>query len=285
VSVNANSLEKEFLFTERDFNYLSQLAGEQAGIDITASKRELVYGRLSRRLRILGMKNFNQYCEQLRKGDKEEVVYFINAITTNVTSFFRENHHFEFLEKELLPALMEKNDNVARPRLRIWSAGCSSGKEPYSIAMVLRERIPDFARWDAKILATDLDSDILKTARRGIYPLDQIDGVSLSRRKQWFQVGRGKNEGFVRVRDEIKRLISFRQLNLTASWPMKAVFDFIFYRNVAIYFDKPTRTVLIDRIADQLSQDAHLFVGHSESLFGLTNRFYSVGRTVHRKIS
>ncbi len=276
---------REFLYTEKDFKYLAQLAGTRAGISLSSSKRELIYGRLARRLRELGLKSYKQYCERLKEGDEEELTHFINAITTNVTSFFRENHHFEFLEQNLLPDLINHQDDVKKPRLRLWSAGCSSGEEPYSMAMVLQESIPDIRRWDAKILATDLDLNILDIASRGIYPLQRMQGVSLGRRKRWLSLGIGNNEGTAKVGSDIRQLVTFRQLNLTAEWPMRGLFDAIFCRNVTIYFDKPTRIRLLNRFANLLSDGGHLFVGHSESLFGLTDRFRSVGRTIHQKES
>ncbi|MCH8078978.1 MAG: protein-glutamate O-methyltransferase CheR [Proteobacteria bacterium] len=276
---------REFLFTEKDFKYLAQLAGTRAGINLSSSKRELIYGRLARRLRELGLKSYKQYCDRLKDGDEEELTNFINAITTNVTSFFRENHHFEFLEQNLLPELINNQNDVNKPRLRLWSAGCSSGEEPYSMAMVLQESIPDIRRWDAKILATDLDLNILDIASRGIYPLQRMQSVSLVRRKRWLSLGIGKNEGTGKVGNDIRQMVTFRQLNLTADWPMRGSFDAIFCRNVTIYFDKPTRIRLLNRFANLLSDDGHLFVGHSESLFGLTDRFRSVGRTIHQKVS
>ncbi|MCK5001542.1 MAG: protein-glutamate O-methyltransferase CheR [Gammaproteobacteria bacterium] len=286
---NQSSYKKEYLFTDKDFTYLSKLAGDLAGISLSSGKRELIYGRLVKRLRALGLKDFKQYCALLRAGeeeggDKEELTNFINSITTNVTSFFRENHHFDFMADTLLPELIHEKSEESRPRLRIWSAGCSSGKEPYSIAMVLKECIPDIERWDAKILATDLDSNILDVAKTGVYPKDHVKEISAERRKRWFQMGRGLNEGTIKVSDDVKNMVAYRQLNLTEAWPMKGSFDIIFCRNVTIYFDRDTRVTLLDRFAEYLDDDGCLFVGHSESLFGLTQRFNTVGRTIHRKI-
>ena len=280
---------KEYLFTDRDFSYLSKLAGELAGISLSSGKRELIYGRLAKRLRVLGLKDFKQYCDILKngeeeEGDKEERTHFINSITTNVTSFFRENHHFEFMADTLLPELIRKKNSDSQPQLRIWSAGCSSGKEPYSIAMVLKECIPDFERWDVKILATDLDSNILEVAKVGVYPKEHLKEISLDRRKRWFQTGRGSNEQSIKVTNDIKNIVTYRKLNLTEPWPMKGSFDIIFCRNVTIYFGRETRIDLLERFADLLNDKGCLFVGHSESLFGLTQRFSTVGRTIHRKI-
>ena len=287
---NKNSgYKKEYLFTDKDFSYLSKLAGDLAGISLSSGKRELIYGRLVKRLRALGLKDFKEYCTLLKNteeegGNKDERTHFINSITTNVTSFFRENHHFDFMAETLLPELIRKKSGDSQPRLRIWSAGCSSGKEPYSIAMILKECIPDIERWDAKILATDLDSNILDVARSGVYPNDHIKEIPAAQSKRWFQVGRGLNEGSIKVVDDIKNMVTYRQLNLTEKWPMKGTFDIIFCRNVTIYFDRDTRVTLLNGFADYLDDDGCLFVGHSESLFGLTQRFSTVGRTIHRKI-
>lgn len=280
-------LKKEFLFTDKDFYYLSQLANDMAGIKLSEAKRELVYGRLSKRLRILGLNSFEQYCDRLREGEDgdEEFTHFINSITTNVTSFFRENHHFEFLANELIPGHIKTNSGTSQPRLRIWSAGCSSGKEPYSIAITLRGAIPDIRNWDAKILATDLDSNILDIARKGVYPEEKVDEIPPQIRKKWFMEGKGNNAGTIKVSDDVRNMVTFNQLNLTDEWPLKGIFDAIFCRNVTIYFDKATRIKLLDRFAEHLTPNGHLFVGHSESLFGLSNRFVTVGRTIHRKIA
>jgi len=277
--------EKEFIFTDADFQYLSQLAYDSAGINLREDKKELIYGRLSKRIRILGMTSFKQYCDLLRSQQEDEIVNFINAITTNVTHFFREIHHFEYLETTLLPEIMQRESTTLQPVLRVWSAGCSSGNEPYSIAMVLKECIANLERWDAKILATDLDSNILEVARNGVYPASSIESVSERRVKNWFKKGAGNNEGEVKISRELIELVSYKKLNLMGPWPMKGLFDFIFCRNVAIYFDKMTREKVVNRLADQLKDGGCLFVGHSETLFGITTRFECVGKTIYRKIS
>lgn len=278
-----SAFEKEFVFTDKDFSYISQVVGERFGIDLPETKRELIYGRLARRLRKLGLKSFKEYCDRLERGDEEEFTNFINAITTNVTSFFREKHHFEFLESELLPELIIKQKHMIRPRLRIWSAGCSSGREPYTIAMVLKESIQNLHHWDVKILATDLDSNILEIARKGVFSIDHINEIPHKSQQKWLKVGYGSNQGAFKICDEVMQMISYRQLNLLSRWPMQGLFDFIFCRNVTIYFDSENRINVINRFADQLVEGGHLFVGHSESLFGLTHRFQTVGRTIHKK--
>jgi chemotaxis protein methyltransferase CheR len=269
-------MDAEFEFSDRDFQHIRQVISGIAGISLADSKRDLVYSRLSRRLR------FNDYCQLLESGENEaELSEFINALTTNLTSFFREVHHFDFLAKELLPALMRER-NFGSRRLRIWSAGCSTGEEPYSIAMVVRETLPTVG-WDIKILATDLDSNVLATAQQGVYDLNRVKGLPEQRIRRWFQKGSGAQAGKVRVTPALRELITFRQLNLMEPWPMRGAFDLMFCRNVLIYFNKQTQRVLFDRFADQLIEDGHLFVGHSESLFKVTDRFAPLGKTIYKR--
>jgi len=280
-----NNIEKEFIFTDDDFNFLSELAVKTAGINLTTDKRELVYGRVSKRLRILDIDNFKDYCRLLKKKNSEESLHFINSITTNVTSFFRENHHFEYLADNVIPDIIKSNAGLSTPRLRIWSAGCSTGEEPYSIAMVLRENISDIDNWDAKILATDLDSNVLKTAKQAIYPLERVKQISIERKKRWMQMGCDENQDSIKIKEEIRQLVHFKQLNLTEAWPVQGRFDCIFFRNVAIYFKKPTQTSILNRFADHQQINDKLFVGHSESLIGISQRYQSIGQTIHKKVS
>lgn len=276
---------KEFHLSDKDFNYLRKLVGERTGINLSPAKRQMVYGRLSRRLRELDLKSFSQYCELLKNGDEKELLEFTNAITTNLTSFFRELHHFEFLRQTLLPELLK---NKSERRLRIWSAGCSSGEEPYSIAMVVREVIPPIRGWDVRILATDLDSNMLKQGKEGVYSAaEHMNGMPKERIKRFILKGHGHNKEFIKVSPELQEIIIFKQLNLMHDWPMRGPFDFIFCRNVVIYFSKDTQKdtqkVLFDRFADLLETNGHLFIGHSESLYNVSHRFQSLGRTIYRK--
>jgi len=273
--------ELEFRFTDAHFRCLRDLALEHIGISLSDAKRTLVYGRLARRVRRLGLDNFDQYCELLQRDGGGELKYFTNAITTNLTAFFREPHHFDYLTATLLPELMRKK--AADKRLRIWSAGCSTGEEPYSIAMVLAETIPRLDLWDVRILATDIASDVLATGESGIYSENRIAGLSPGRKKRWFQKGRAGNAGKVRVVPELRRLIRFRKLNLVDIWPMRGPFDFIFCRNVVIYFDKATQKVLFDRFACLLGRGSSLFIGHSESLFRVSDCFRLIGKSMYSK--
>lgn len=277
---------QRFKFTDENYQFISNLMLEHAGIHLPVSKRELIYGRLVKRLRQLQLDSFEQYCGLLKQGDEEELVHCINSLTTNVTSFFRENHHFEYLLSTALPEVFNSKTRENNKRIRIWSAGCSSGEEPYSIAMTIKQSQLFKAGWDIKILATDLDSRILSQAKAGIYNVEKLESLPVQQRKLWFRKGRGENEGLALVADEIKNMISFKLLNLADPvWPMRGLFDIIFCRNVVIYFEREMRQSLVNRFSDLLTQDGHLFIGHSESLFGISDRFKSVGNTIHRKIA
>ena len=273
---------QEFTFTDRDFEYLRTLVGEHAGISLGEQKRQLVYGRLTRRLRQLQIADFAGYCHYVQQNTASEIGEIINAITTNLTSFFRENHHFEHLKGEALPDLMARN--AAKRRLRLWSAGCSTGEEPYSIAMTLMESLPEIASWDAKLLATDIDSQVLARAASGVYADDRVRDLPPERMRRWFSKGQGNNAGKVKVSDKLQKLIAFRQLNLMQSWPMHGPMDVIFCRNVVIYFDKETQKKLFDRYADMLAPEGYLYVGHSETLHRICDRFRLIGRTIYQKI-
>jgi chemotaxis protein methyltransferase CheR len=274
---------REFDFTDDDFERIRQFVSEHTGIVLTEAKKNMVYGRLSKRVRKGRFAGFTDFCDAIDDGDEHEQEFLINAITTNLTAFFRENHHFEFLANTVIPELVkEKGHNK---RLRIWSAGCSTGEEPYSIAMTLKESLPNFDQWDVKILATDLDANVLEHGKRGIYTAERIEGLSPERTKRWFKRGSGDNADMVKVKDELKEMISFKRLNLLHEWPMKGPFDFMFCRNVVIYFDKPTQKVLFARYEKILKPRAYLFIGHSESLYKVSTDFESMKHTTYRKIS
>ena len=272
---------RDYSFTDRDFEKVRNLVKSHTGISLSDAKKDMVYSRLSRRLRILELEKFSDYCSLVEDGSDAELINFTNAITTNLTAFFREDHHFQYLADTVVPELMKSN--IKDRRIRVWSAGCSTGEEPYSLAIALKESIPSFDSWDVKILATDLDSDVLQTAKNGVYKSDRIDGLTNTRKRKWFLKGKGDNAGTVRVRPELQDMITFKQLNLLHEWPTKGPFDFIFCRNVVIYFDKDTQKVLFDRYANVLKSDSHLFIGHSESLFKVSDRFGLLGQTIYKK--
>lgn len=272
--------EREFSFEDQDFKRVQKIVYNFAGIDLNESKKNLVYNRLSKRIRFLGMVSFAEYLDFVVAQGETEFVHLINAITTNLTFFFRENHHFEYLANTVIPALLKANS--ASKKIRIWSAGCSTGEEPYSIAIVLKETVP--SGWDAKVIATDLDSNVVHTGETGVYKTDRLKGVSEERKKRWFLKGSGSHEGYVKVKPELQKVIDFGQLNLMDEWPIKDSIDAIFCRNVVIYFDNPTQSKLFNRYADRLPNDGHLFIGHSESLYKVCDRFELLGQTIYRKL-
>jgi len=272
---------REFEFAEDDFQALRKLVRDITGISLSEQKRELVYGRLARRLRALNLRTFREYRELLSSDDGSELVQLCNAITTNLTAFFREPHHFEHLITHVLEPLLAKP--TAARRIRIWSAGCSTGEEPYSIAMAVLEAIPNIERWDIRILATDLDSDVLTRARRGVYLADRLRALSAERRERFFVPCPDAKEPAYQVRPELARLITVKQLNLMHPFPMKGPLDVIFCRNVVIYFDKDTQRDLVARIS-RLQRPGHvLFLGHSETLFKVSNDYTLIGRTIYRR--
>ena len=262
-------------FTQDDFSRIRALILRRAGISLAPGKRDMVYSRLARRLRARGLDSFAAYLRLLEGGEPQELEAFINALTTNMTSFFREPHHFQILAERL--AQLPKN----RPA-SIWTCASSTGEEPYSIAMTALDALRNSAP-ATRILATDIDTNVLATARQGIYPLEQLHKLPPERMKRHFLRGEGKNEGFARVSDELRRLVSFRQLNLLDdSWPMRGRFDVIFCRNVMIYFDKETQHAILKKLAAYLHPDGLLFVGHSESFHGASDLFRICGNTVYK---
>lgn len=275
--------EPVFEFTDRDFNDLRELAYKLTGISLADHKRDLVYGRLTRRLRAYGLTRFRDYCDILKENSPDEVEQFTNAITTNLTSFFRESHHFDYLKNTVAPELVRHHRKNGR--IRIWSAGCSTGEEAYSIAMTLRDAIPSIDDLNLRILATDLDSNVVRHGATGVYVDSRVDGLDKSLVKRWFTRGSGSHAGKVKVHDDLRKMVAFKQLNLMKPWPMKGMFDVIFCRNVVIYFDKDTQRVLFDRFAELLPNGSSLFIGHSETLHNVTERFELDGRTIYRKVS
>ena len=269
------SLAREFVFSDADFQMLAQFAHEKAGISLSESKRNLVYGRLSRRLRALGHGSFREYRAHLL-SDSSEVQRFINAISTNLTKFFRESHHFKHFEKRIVAPLAQSSSR----RLRVWSAGCSTGEEPYTIAAVIARKV-SCRDDDIRILATDVDTDVLAAASRAEYPassLEEVPGVF----RQMFTAKDGEADK-VLVADEVRDIVRFRHLNLIEAWPFKGMFDAIFCRNVMIYFDAPTKTRLLERFTERLKPGGWLYIGHSESLTRAHPLLELEGKTIYRR--
>ena len=269
----------------KSYDFIRALLREETGITLAENKRDMVYRRLIKRLRTLGLDSFEAYCEHLSGPDRDaEIRLMKNALTTNLTKFFRESHHFDHLAEAALPPLVQAAERSGgRRRLRIWSAGCSSGEEPHSIAITLCQKFRGLQSWDARILATDIDTDMVETGRNGVYQRRSIEGLSAAVQKRYFEPV--DDENLCRVTQNARSLITFKPLNLLQPWPMKGPFDAIFCRNVVIYFDKPTQRSLFDRYADMLKDDGYLYIGHSESLFNVTDRFKSIGHSIYRKVS
>jgi chemotaxis protein methyltransferase CheR len=280
-AINSLSLRlREFEFGNEDFEALRTLVKQVTGISLSDQKRELVYGRLTRRLRALNLKTFRDY-RNLLASDSDELVQFCNAITTNLTAFFREPHHFDHLRDEVLKPLAASASGLRR--FRIWSAACSTGEEPYTLAMTVLESLPDLGRWDLKILATDLDSDVLAKASRGVYLADRLRTLSGERRQKFFSPVAGAKEPSFQVSPALSRLITYKQLNLMHPLPMKGPLDVIVCRNVLIYFDKDTQRDLVSRMARLQRPGDLLYLGHSESLFKVSNDYTLIGRTIYRR--
>ena len=272
--------DREFLFTEKDFNYLRKVANEYSGITVSDDKYDMYYARIAKRVRTLGVDDFAGYCKYLKNNHAKEFTNFINSITTNLTSFFRENYHFEYMESHIIPEFKKKY--ATKKSLRVWCSAASTGEEPYSIAMTLAENF-NMNNWDITFLATDIDSEVLSKARDGVYESQRISNLSKSRKSRWFRKGTGENSGIVRVEDELRDMISFKRLNLIQEWPLKKKFDLIFCRNVFIYFDGPTKEMILERYYDLLNDDGYLILGHSESIHSMNNDYTTVGHTIYRK--
>ncbi|MEQ6887180.1 CheR family methyltransferase [Halomonas sp. CS7] len=270
-------LERDLELTDADFARIRQLIYQRAGIVLAEHKREMVYSRLAKRMRHHGLTRFADYLARLeRQPEAREWEAFTNALTTNLTAFFREAHHFPLLADHA----------CSRPgKVRVWCAASSTGEEPYSIAMTLTEALGSRAS-QAEVVATDIDTDALARARAGIYPLEQVCKLEESRIKRFFQRGKGAHKGFARIRPEVADMIDFQSLNLLApQWPVSGPFDAIFCRNTMIYFDKATQTRILERFAPLLKPDGLLFAGHSESFSYITDAFRLRGQTVYVRSS
>lgn len=270
-----NEENHEFRFTRAEFSRICELIGKRAGIKLSEKKKEMVYSRLSRRVRSLCLRSFEEYLAFLEKDEGPEWQEFVSALTTHLTSFFREQHHFSFL-REHIRGRLEKGP------VHLWSCAASTGEEPYSMAMTMADLF-DSLNPPVRILATDVDINVLKTAQEGIYPMEKIARLPADAVRRFFQKGEGKNSGFVRVRQELREIITFRKLNLLDDvWPIRSRLDGIFCRNVMIYFDQPTQKRVLAHCLQHLKPDALFFTGHSETLHHAADLFESCGTTVYR---
>lgn len=265
--------------SDKEFKRVQERLLKVAGISLGDSKRILVVSRLSKIVRAKGLNSFDAYIDFLasRTSDAALQQDFVNALTTNLTRFYREDHHFDHLCDHV--GALIKAAGPTNKRLRIWSAGCSTGQEPYTIGMALLQKYPELSRWDFRILATDIDTDVLAKAATGVYPESELSGLSSARAKPFERVG----DGTIRAPKAVRNLISFKPLNIHERWPLKGPFDAIFCRNVAIYFDKPTQMEMFRRMGEVLSPTGFLYIGHSETIAGKDSGFSLMGKTIYRR--
>ncbi|TAL29783.1 MAG: chemotaxis protein CheR [Spirochaetes bacterium] len=265
---------------DRDFAKFRDIIYEESRIKLSEMKKALVQARLMMRLRELRLSDYGEYYDYLQENYDAEIVNLINCITTNKTDFFRESKHFDFLREVVFPQFRASG----KKKMRIWSAGCSTGEEPYTIAICVLDFFGGVPQEDIKILATDIDTAVLGVAEKGVYKESILETVERETARRYFLRGTGVNEGKYRVRDEVKSLVRFRKLNLLEEhYPMSGPFDAIFCRNVIIYFDKDTQRTLFDRFHRYVADDGYLFVGHSETLAGVTDKFTFIKSTIYRK--
>jgi chemotaxis protein methyltransferase CheR len=271
--------------TPREFALFQALIHREAGIYLSEAKKALVAGRLARRLRELALGSFSAYHEFVRQ-DADERIRMLDCISTNETHFFREPRQFEFLEQQVFPEWAERAAAGLRPRkARVWSAGCSTGEEPYSIAMALLHRFPPSAGWEIEVLGTDLSTRVLDRAQAAVWPIAKAQEIPPRYLRPFMLRGVGSQAGKLKVVPEIRALVRFERLNLNqANYPVRGPFDLVFCRNVLIYFDAPSKRQVVHRLLDHLSPDGYLFLGHAESLTGLTDRARSVGATVYAPV-
>lgn len=271
-------VDGEFLFTAEDFRTIAATLHAAAGIALPESKATLVYSRLAKRLRALGLESFREYCKLVTGAEGlDERQQMIVALTTNVTRFFREPHHFDHLKEKVLPPLLAGAKRGGS--VRIWSAACSNGQEPYSIALTILSLMPDAPDYDIKILATDIDTQMLAEARAGVYSSQIVAAVPGELRARWFE---REGENF-RVSEPVRRLVTFNELNLIGDWPMRRQFQAIFCRNVVIYFEEETQAKVFSRFLPLLGPDARLYIGHSERVCGdAAARLETDGVTTYR---
>jgi chemotaxis protein methyltransferase CheR len=277
----------DIALSEIEFNRLRERVYDLTGIKLGDGKRHMLHSRLARRLRKLDLTSFQDYYDLLvGPNSKEEITAFINAVTTNKTDFYRESHHFDFITKQVLPEIRMRSKGRNRS-FRVWHAGCSSGEEAYTLSIELHEALACEHGWTVKQLATDIDSNVIEHAVRGTYEIEKLDPVPPELRRRYFLRGTGESDGKAQAKPILSEWLTFRRLNLLDDpWPFSAgtQFEVIFCRNVMIYFDKPTQKKLVSRFCRLLSPSGYLFIGHSESLFGMGDGLGSLGRTIYQKV-
>ena len=279
------STSLEFSIKADEFQAFRELIYAESGISLNSTKKDLVSSRLAKRLRHFGFGSFAEYYQYLIEDDTTgaERQIMINCLTTNKTDFFRESHHFDFLRNSVLPTFCARAKQGERRKIRIWSAGCSTGEEPYTIAITLKENLDRAFGWDVRILASDIDTECLNKATAGIYPSERLELVPTNLRNKYFTPTTDDPTGLLSASNELRQLITFRRVNLIEeTWPIRAQFDVIFCRNVIIYFDRETQKRLMERFASMLSPNGFLFLGHSESMQGLTDCFEPIGGSIYR---
>lgn len=278
------SIVNDLVLSDKEFKTVSDLVYKHCGINLHDGKKELVRARLAKRIRILNMRTFAEYIDfAVNDPSGNEFTTLIDSLSTNLTSFFREKQHFEYLAKVFYPAILKKKSADRNFRIRAWSAGCSSGEEPYTISITLLDAIQGMGRWDVKVLATDISTKVLGIAKAGIYESKRVDPVSPQQKQKYLMVKKEGSGQVYEVSKSLRDVVVFGHLNLMEQWPIQGPIDFIFCRNVMIYFDKVTQQHLVNRYYDLLAPGGLLFTGHSESLTGIEHKFKYIQPTIYSK--
>lgn len=278
------SEQNKHTLTEKDFQRISKIIYDHCGIHLHEGKKTLVRARLAKRIRTGGFESFTSYIEYaLSKEGCDEFYNLVDSISTNLTSFFRESKHFDYLRKAFLPKLVAEQAKMSNRKIRVWSAGCSTGEEPYSIAITLQEELEKHSNWNIKILASDVSTRVLDHARAGIYDAERVAPLTRAQKQRFLEKVVQDGQKCSKVADSLKKMIKFRYLNLMEPWPFKGLFDVIFCRNVMIYFDKPTQEKLVNRYYNYLTKGGLLFIGHSESLTSINHKYRYVEPATYAK--
>lgn len=272
---------KKISLSDAEFEKLRDLVFKVSGISLAETKKELVVSRFTKRVKALKLQNFSEYYDLLvSPSGFSEVQNFINSITTNKTDFFRESHHFDFLVNTFIPQVISSGRRI----VRIWSAACSTGEEPYTIAMVMAKHLVEPYNIPVKILATDIDTNVLKTAVRGVYESGVLNTVPEEYMKKYFLRGKGDSLGLFKIKDDIKQMVTFKQLNFIApEYPVTSTFDIIFCRNVIIYFNPETKRMVVNRLFRYLNDGGYIMMGHSETLFNMIDGLVYLKNTIYQK--